>query len=300
MRFPWFLGFLLQACSPAGIGERGMQWKAARYGLTAGTFAQEGTQLRFWTGGEGPPLLLLHGFGGTGLSTWLPQLVLSDAHTLLIPDLLWFGESDSSSPPTLSAQVEILLAWMDSLALEKADVAAVSYGGFVALQMAEERPEIVGKVVLVDSPGPFFSPEDQQAFCERIGVESPAELFIPDTAEGVQRLLRVALADPPRLPKWVARDLLGSYLSAHPEEQEALLDELVQMRAEMDVDAVPMPPEMLVIWGEDDPIFPVPIAEKLAAHAGAELHVFPGAAHTPSIDTPKAFNAVVRRFLREE
>jgi pimeloyl-ACP methyl ester carboxylesterase len=288
---------LLQGCSPAEIGERGMQRKAARFGLNAGTFVQEGTQLRFWKGGEGPPLLLLHGFGGTGLSTWLPQLVLSDAHTLLIPDLLWFGESDSSSPPALSAQVDVLLAWMDSLALEKADVAAVSYGGFVALQMVAQRPEIVGRVVMVDSPGPFFSPEDQQAFCERIGVGSPAELFIPDTAEGVQRLLGVALAHPPRLPKWVARDLLGSYLSAHPEEQEALLDELVRIRAERGTDAMPMPPEMLVIWGENDPIFPVAIAEKLAAHAGADLHVFPGAAHTPSIDTPDAFNAVVRGFL---
>ncbi len=277
-----------------------MQRKAARFGLTAGTFALEGTQLRFWKGGEGPPLLLLHGFGGTGLSTWLPQLVFSDAHTLLIPDLLWFGESDSSSSPGLSAQVEILLAWMDSLAVEEADVAAVSYGGFVALQLAEARPELVGKVVLVDSPGPFFSPEDQQAFCERIGVDSPAELFIPDTAEGVQRLLRVALADPPRLPKWVARDLLGSYLSAHPEEQEALLDELIRLRTERGVEGGTMPPEMLVIWGENDPIFPVPIAEKLAAHAGAELHVLPGAAHTPSIDVPVAFNAVVRGFLAEE
>jgi len=245
-------------------------------------------------------LLLLHGFGGTGLSTWLPQLVLSDSHTLLIPDLLWFGGSDSSSPPGLATQVEVLLAWMDSMALGKADLAAVSYGGFVALQLAADRPEAVRRVVLVDSPGPFFSPEDQQAFCERIGVDSPAELFIPDTAEGVQRLLSVALADPPRLPKWVARDLLGSYLSAHPEEQEALLDELIRMRTEKGVDAVPMPPEMLVIWGENDTIFPVSVAEKFAAHAGADLHVFPGAAHTPSIDVPKAFNAVVREFLEAD
>ena len=292
-----FLTATVSGCLPTWIGTKSLQHRAAAEGLTERFLETETHTTRFWVGGEGPPLLLLHGFGGTGLSTWAKQLPLAAHHTLVVPDLAWFGQSVSGRQPTLDAQVDLVLQLMETLSLDQVDVVGVSYGGFVALQLAQTAPSRVGKAVIVDSPGPFFGADRVEGLLVRAGADSLVELFVPEDAAGVDRLFAIALAEPPRIPRWLLSDLVGSFLAAHPEQQAALLHDLLSRSEVVDSASLVWPEDMLVVWGEADQVFPPGCGRELADAASAEFVLLEQAAHSPNIDTPGAFNRVVSQFL---
>ena len=79
-----------------------------------------------------------------------------------------------------------------------AAVLGTSYGGFVAYALALRHPELVGKLVMMDSPGGVYRPEDYAALLERHEVDDPLDLFVPSDPEGVERLVALAYADPRR------------------------------------------------------------------------------------------------------
>src|SRR6188472_510601 len=94
--------------------------------------------------GTGRPLLLLHGFTGSA-ATWAPLIGALPPHIHAIcPDLIGHGRSDS--PPDVARYrmercVADLLALLDALELEHADVLGYSMGGRVALHLAVAAPE---------------------------------------------------------------------------------------------------------------------------------------------------------------
>lgn len=289
---------MLVGCLPTWIGGKHLGHRARGYGLEERIVDTQGGTMRFWIGGEGPPLLLIHGFGGTGLSTWAAQLPLADHHTLVVPDLYWFGQSISSNEPSIDTHVQSLQELLDALAMSTVDMVGISYGGFVGLQLAHAAPSRVDRVVIVDSPGPFFVMEDVQALLERAQAESVEEIFVPEDADAVKRLFELALADPPRLPRWVCRDLLGSFLSAHPDEQKALLDDLTQRSSSIELESLVLPSQMLVVWGKGDLVFPLARGKEFAAATGARLAVIEQASHSPNIDASVEFNRVVSEYLQ--
>ncbi|MEE2750681.1 MAG: alpha/beta hydrolase [Myxococcota bacterium] len=300
----WLVGLLTavltlaaSGCLPTWIGTRSLRHEAAAVGLTERFLKTETATVRFWVGGEGPPLVLVHGFGGTGLSTWAKQMSLAEHHTLVVPDLAWFGQSVSERQPTLDTQVEVLLDLMEALSLDPVDVVGVSYGGFVVLELVQAAPNRVGRAVIVDSPGPFFGQGRVEELLVRAGVDSLVELFVPEDAAGVDRLFTIALAEPPRIPRWLLSGLVGSFLSAHPEQQAALLADLLARSGTVDSASLVWPEDMLVVWGASDQVFPTDCGRELAAAASAEFVLLEQAAHSPNIDTPDAFNRVVSQFL---
>src|SRR6478752_8668945 len=113
-------------------------------GLEERLYERRGAVIRTFEGGEGPPLLLIHGYGGAAwnFSELAPLL---PGRRLLIPDLPGHG---ASTPLPASAS---LAGYADALAatLEgPVDVFGHSLGGVVALRLAERRPELVRSIVL--------------------------------------------------------------------------------------------------------------------------------------------------------
>lgn len=112
--------------------------------------------LSYFTRGEGPrPTILLHGFLGSGRN--LASLAARWAEAaperrLLVPDLLGHGASPPlPESPSLAALAGATLAFADALALPlPIDVVGHSLGGKVALAMAQERPEAIGRVAALD------------------------------------------------------------------------------------------------------------------------------------------------------
>ncbi len=290
---------LLAACNVVELRERSLHAQARRAGLLATTTPTGVEQVRLSRGGTGRPLLLLHGFGASAIWQWHDQLAdFAAAHDIVMPDLLGFGGSSSSSAdPSLDGQVAAMIGVLDELGLERVDVVGISYGGLVAYSLAAQHPDRVRRLVLVDTPGHAWSMTEHRALLRRFGAHTATELFVPTSVAGIRTLMAIASYRPARVPAWAARQVITSLYDPHRADQTALLEQL-----EADVDGMasaiarPRAPS-LVVWGADDPVFPIAVGRQLAHDLNAQLVVLERARHLPNAEHPAQFNRVVLEFL---
>ena len=297
MGIHWLLIFLWTSCSAVQTHQVWLGKNAARKGFEERTLEIGDHRIHHWVGGQGPPVLLLHGFGGDGLITWWQQArALSKTHRVIIPDLLWFGGSDSNAPPSLDAQAEAMGALVEELVAsgQPIDVVGISYGGFVALRYGSLEPQRQGRLVLMDSPGPHFGDQDEARLLEHFGVEHVEEIFVPTDTTQVRTLIGLAYHKPPPLPDFVLADLKERVFSAHQNEQRALLADLKEGRERYRSAPLAEYAESLVIWGQHDVVFPLSIGRTLAKEMDAEFFVVEQAGHAPHMDRP----GIVRRKLQ--
>lgn len=297
--WPLSLLLFLGGCSVSRLYVKSLENRAKEAGLEEHYLDLEDTRLHYWMGGEGPPLLLLHGFGGDGLRTWANQIRnLAKSRTLIVPDLVFFGQSDSDGTPDLDLQVESMLALLRHLGLSKVDTIGISYGGFVTLQMhRDSQADEVGRLVVVDSPGGHFTKEDEGEMLERFGASSLEEVFIPKDWQAVRRLMGLVFYRRLRLPPWVYRDIKEQVFSANQDTHRILLTEL-RGRENDFFETDWTQTEALIIWGEEDEVFPKALGEALATTLEADMVVLENAAHGPNIEHPQRFNRVVLEWLQ--
>jgi pimeloyl-ACP methyl ester carboxylesterase len=124
--------------------------------------AANGTTLHVRTGGSGPAVVLLHGFGDTG-DMWAPlAAALARDHRVVVPDLRGMGLS--ARPPggydkkTQAADIRALLA---TLGIDQADVVGHDLGTMVAYAYAASYPDRTTRLVVMDAPVPGIPPWDQ-------------------------------------------------------------------------------------------------------------------------------------------
>lgn len=245
------------------------------------------------------PLVLIHGFGGTALFQWEHQLELfAEFRPVVVPDLLWFGESTSSDEdPSLHHHVRALEALFDHLGADALDVVGVSYGGFVAIELVRAQPKRVKSIVMVDSPGTAWSVSRHREMLASLGAASAADLFVPDTVEDIGVLLDLAVSEPPAVPAFAAREVIETYYEPNRIALRRLLDHLEDNMEALLGEPMPAPRRGLVVWGEDDPVFGVDVAPDLATSLSAPLVVLPGARHLSNVDAPVEFNRALLEFL---
>src|SRR5581483_9906736 len=105
-------------------------------------------------GGEGEPLILIHGFGDSNTwQTWVKNVdALSMIARVYAVELLGYGESDKPDEPLDAAgQANALRAMMKAEGIRQANFAGLSWGGQVVQEIAMNSPEMVDKLILVDS-----------------------------------------------------------------------------------------------------------------------------------------------------
>ncbi len=121
-----------------------------------------GTTLHVRTGGTGPAVVLLHGYGETG-DMWVPlALELARDHTVVVPDLRGMGLSAKPAGGyDKKTQARDILDVMDTLGIASADVVAHDIGNMVAFQVAAQQPSRVRSLVLIDAPVPGVGPWDE-------------------------------------------------------------------------------------------------------------------------------------------
>jgi pimeloyl-ACP methyl ester carboxylesterase len=245
----------------------------------------DGLTVRSQVGGQGPAVLLLHGWGGA-IESFAPVLDdLHRSHTVVAFDLPGFGKS--SLPPTTWGSADyahLTLQVMERLKLERAHLIGHSFGGQVAMQLAATAPERVGKLVLVCSAGIRTRP----TLATRL-KRAAARLAKGLAAYGgrIGARLRAAI-----YRQVQSRD----YANAGP-----LRPTLVRVITE---DLTPLLPRIqsptLVVWGAQDrdvPLAAGQVMERLIH--GAQLVVFENAGHFAYLDQFDRFRLLVGRFLRE-
>src|SRR6476660_3011310 len=100
--------------------------------------------------GPGPPLLFLQHFTGT-LDNWDPAVTdpLALGREVILFDSAGVGRSTGEVPPTVGAMATHALAFIDGLGLSECDILGYSLGGMVAQVIAQQRPSVIRRMILV-------------------------------------------------------------------------------------------------------------------------------------------------------
>jgi len=262
-----------------------------------------GITLNIELAGDGPPLLLLHGFTGSA-ATWGPHVALLAPHFRTIaPDLIGHGRSDAPSDPEryrMERCVGDLLVALDALDTERANVLGYSMGGRVALHLAVAAPRRVASLVLESASPGLAEPAERQA---RIASdEALAEAIERDGLEAfVDRWERLPLfASQASLPAGVRARLRAQRLQNSPVGLANSLRGMGAGRQEPLWDRLPdiQVPTLLIV-GELDQKY-CELARSMAAlMPTARRVVMPQAGHAVHLEQPAAFDEVVIKFLQE-
>jgi len=225
-----------------------------------------GHRIHYLDGGQGPPLVLLHGHPSRALE-WTPLLrSLMKGHRIVAPDFLGYGESDAPdiqyAIPEQSAMVMDLL---DSLRLAQVDLLGFSMGGWVALTLTRDHPERVRRLVLVGGGGLRFPTNVTPAF------------FVPTSLEQFRAIEQAQSGR--RTPDFLARDLIRTSEA----RAWALLrsgTSLLSFRGALDGHLATIETPTLLIWGEGDRLIPYDVGQRMAHELPhARLVRLPGCGH---------------------
>lgn len=254
-------------------------------------FSAGGARLRYRDEGEGPPVVLLHGWT-LDLEMWEPQVAaLRGAFRLLRFDRRGHGQSSGVAAPAHDAPD--LAALCRHLALERVALLGMSQGARGALGFAAAEPARVSCLVLDGAPD-FDSAamsEDEVPLADYRALIRTGGLAAFRRAWAAHPLMQLRTADAqPRalleamIARYPARELLpGSAAAAAP--APAILFESVCAPA-------------LLINGEADLPGRLAAAARLCERLPkAERALVPGAGHLPNLDNPEHYNALCRDFL---
>ena len=246
-------------------------------------------RLHYLEAGSGPPLVLVHGLASNATQDWGRLIApLGRRFHVYAPDLPGFGASErpATADYSIPMQVEAVRAFMRAVGLERARVAGISMGGWIVCRLAGEHPEMVERLLAVDPAG--MRPD---------GPAIPAEVLLPHDEDGVRRLVAAVRYNAPRLPSFVARDVL-----ARKQRDEWIVRRTLEsMREGRDwlngtLQRADMP--VLIVWGKQDALIPLAYAARLEAEfPHARLKVLEGCGHVPMADCPEAFDRAMLAFL---
>jgi pimeloyl-ACP methyl ester carboxylesterase len=270
--------------------------------LQADTLAIRGQKIQLWRGGNGAPLLYLHGLvadihslpATTGFTNF--HDTLASTFSFYAPALPGYAESEGFDElETIEDAVFFCLDVLDTLKLDTVNLVGSSLGGWIATEFATRYSHRLRKLVLINPLG-ISTPQ------ARIG-----NFFYTVTpkAEGGQSEVREILFQDPHselamgtIPDQMSPDanllfykaqLVGARLGWKPPYlyNPRLKDRLFRVR-------VPT----LIIWANNDRLAPLALADVFKAGiTGAETAVVPGAAHALILEQPQHVAEVVTHFL---
>ncbi|XP_061374950.1 uncharacterized protein LOC133317139 isoform X2 [Gastrolobium bilobum] len=250
-----------------------------------------------------PSLVLIHGFGPSAIWQWRQQVQFLAPHfNLYVPDLIFFGESTTKSKERSETfQAACVGKLLDKLEVKRFHVVGTSYGGFVAYHLAKNFGEERVEKVVIASSGVNMKKNHNVALLQRAELDKIEDLMLPSTPGHLRKLMSLSISKPPptMVPDFFLKDFLNKLYSENRKEKMELLVGL-SLGREDSPDISPLKQEVLVIWGENDQVFPVQIAKELkeVISKKARLEFIKEASHVPQIEKPGEFNNIVLNFLR--
>jgi pimeloyl-ACP methyl ester carboxylesterase len=237
---------------------------------------------------DGQPVVLVHGLGGRA-EDWrdLAPYLVKAGYRVYMPDLIGFGRSERPDGFSYSvpAQAQAVIGFMGALGLRQVDLGGWSMGGWIAQRIAAEHPERVRRLMLFDSAGIYEAPKWD------------TRLFTPTTAAELDQLDALLMPNPPKVPGFIARDVLR----LSKENAWIIHRAIASMLAGKDatdglLPGLRMP--VLIVWGAEDRI--VPLSQGQNIHRlvrQSQLDVFPGCGHLAAGQCTGQVGPQVTQFL---
>ena len=239
---------------------------------------------------DAPALLLIHG-SGSSTRAWDPMVpLLTTAHRVIRADLLGHGRSDKpvDGDYAIPAQGRRIAAALDRLGVRHAIVVGHSSGGYTATALAEQRPDLVTALALINT-GP--STDALIAREDAIGREQWLHLTDAQLRQVASRAFSRPGYQP---PQELLDDLrIMTYHSFTTTMQAS--GAYIQLQA-LPNRLAPLGKPLLVIYGEDDRRWRPSSAADYQIVPGAQVEMLPGLGHSPNLEDPPRTAAPLLAF----
>lgn len=292
-RFGYYAGavvFLLVVCvmvfAPRTATEFAIQFERRMASLEEHSVEAAGFRMPYLETGEGPTLVLLHGFTANKDNfTRIARYLNRDFH-LIIPDLPGFGDASAPDDARYDAEAQIprLIAFLDALDLkEPVHLGGNSMGGLLAARLALAAPERVASLWLL-APGGLAG-ETTSAVWQQY-EETGRNPLMPQSVDDYDQTLELVFHEPPFMP-WFVRDTLAERTVSRRDHYQRILK---QLRADAplneQIKAIETP--TLLVWGmEDQVLHPSGADAWLNAHEDTHFQALEGVGHLPMLEAPE-------------
>lgn len=260
-----------------------------------------GVPTRYYVGGSGPPLVLVHGFGGAAVNFIELAPLLARRHRVLVPDLPGHGGSEPlPGLESLSDLSDHVARVAEHEGMLPAAVLGYSMGGVVALRLAVNRPASVMALALVAAAGIVSTKRRAEIWLALVTALRPGRLAAR---------FRHAIARRPRLRPltlgfWGAVDARGlspesvlGFLEASLLHTDVTSSGKALLRDDprLDLDSVRCP--TLLLWGARDRLVPLEDGFEYTRRLRAPIRTLPAAGHLLVGEQPEECAAILLGFL---
>ena len=248
-------------------------------------------RIRYADSGNGEPVLLIHGLGGS-IESWTNNIgELAKGLRVIVVDLPGFGLSDKPKMNyTIRFYREFVAQFLKLLQLEEASIVGSSLGGHVAAEVAISHPYLVRRLVLISPPGAL-----PRSFKGTPALMRYAKVVNAKSMQQVKQAL--SAADNKPVDDSYAQ-LVYQKLSM-PGAKEAFLSALQGSaqapRLNNRLHRITAP--TLLLWGKEDAMIPVKFVEPFVKMKNCRVVMIESCGHRPHVDRPELFNKIVADFV---
>jgi pimeloyl-ACP methyl ester carboxylesterase len=259
--------------------------------LSQQTITIEGRQAKYWIGGSGKPLVLIHGGLGDAQQHWAPTFdALSPHFQILAPELPGFGVSAPLPMPSYQNYLNWLQLLFDMLNIGgPLLLMGHSFGATLCRFFAAENTGYVSRLVLIDGGAIIDAPGCARPLIRLPGVSSLFFNIMRQRSYSADGLKQALVNEQLLTPDFIAKAQAASIGFVAAQRQIALT-----------TPPALRPPTCptLITWGEQDRLSPVENGRHIAAEInGSKFTLIPQTAHMPQIEQPAAFHQVALPFL---
>jgi pimeloyl-ACP methyl ester carboxylesterase len=231
---------------------------------------------------DGPPLVLLHGFTGTG-TDWEHQVAaFRPRYRILVPDLRGHGRTDNPAGRAAMNHRQFardIIALCGALGLERAAFCGESTGAMLQLSLALAAPQLTGACILAGSTY-YYGDELRTWWAQQT----------PETVVGGEEQVHFEQTRHTALGAGHWREVVSAWIDLGGHAHSEDFPETEELRG--------IQAPVLIIHGDRDHFFPVEVATDLyRLLAEAELCLLPNTGHVPPFQHPDWFNAITLDFL---
>jgi pimeloyl-ACP methyl ester carboxylesterase len=240
--------------------------------------------------GGGTPLVLVHGLGARGedWAAMIPALAARGFH-VYAPDLLGYGRSPRPDVDySISLEEQTVVQFMQAMHVPRADVDGWSMGGWIAMKLALDHPEMVDRLVIDDSAGTYFP------------ATWEADLFTPSDVAGVKKLIAMLTPNPHPLPDFAAEAALRK-LQRNAWVVNRSMTAMTNGKDLLDFRLYKISQAMLIVWGAKDELIPLSVGETIHGKVPQSvLDIVEGCGHLAPAECARPVTEGTVEFLKAE